>query len=76
MIMNERNGGPVSVNGCYHTTIQKYSNTAEQNIVAKDKKLYHGGESLIILGVILSNVSPGLAGLTGTLLTLTLARQQ
>ena len=62
--------------------IQLYSNTAiqqsraEQNIVVEDKKLYHGGESLIILGVILSNVSPGLAGLTGTLLTLTLARQQ
>ena len=69
MIMNERNGGPVSVNGCYHTTRQ-HSRAAE------DKKLYHGGESLIILGVILSNVSPGLAGLTGTLLTLTLALLQ
>ena len=55
MIMNERNGGPVSVNGCYHTTIH-------HSRAAKDKKLYHSGESLIILGVILSNVSPRLLG--------------
>ena len=55
MIMNERNGGPVSVNGCYHTTIQ-------HSRAAQDKKLYHSGESLIISGVILSNVSPGLVG--------------
>ena len=71
MIMNERNGGPVSVNGCYHTTIQH-----SRAIATKDKKLYHSGESLIILGVILSNVSLGLAELTGTLLTLTLPLQQ
>ena len=75
MIMNERNGGPVSVNGCYHTTT--LHTTAERySRAAADKKLYHSGESLIILGLILSNVSPGLAGLTGTLLTLTLALLQ
>ena len=53
--------------------IQLYS-IAE--LATKDKKLYHSGESLIILGVILSNVSLGLAELTGTLLTLTLPLQQ
>ena len=39
--------------------IQLYS-IAE--LAAEDKKLHHSGESLIILGVILSNVSPRLLG--------------
>ena len=40
--------------------IQLY--TIHHSRAAKDKKLYHSGESLIILGVILSNVSPRLLG--------------
>ena len=60
MIMNERNGGPVSVNGSYHTTTTLHTTVERYSRAAADKKLYHSGESLIILGLILSNVSPGL----------------
>ena len=61
-IMNERNGGPVSVNGSSHTTRQGRLAPPDQLSIRNSYSSGSGGESLIILGVILSNVSPRLLG--------------